>query len=309
VRERSKRVVVPGNHDGVHLGHRALLAQARARAWVDGWEVAALTFDPHPLAVLAPERAPVPLTMIGRRCDLLREAGADLALIERFDSSYAAQSASQWVEQVLVGQHRAGAVVVGPDFRFGAGRAGDLQRLREIGGPVGLEVLVAEAVLVDGERASSTRVRQLVAAGDVEAARALLGRPHEVEGTVVHGHHRGRTLGFPTANLDPDPVLAPADGVYAVLARVLGDAGATTCMLGVANLGTRPTFAAGRSLEVHLLDFDGDLYGRRLRVGFVARLRGEQKFDGIDALGAQIRLDAAAARARLSREGTLDVLL
>jgi riboflavin kinase/FMN adenylyltransferase len=104
-------------------------------------------------------------------------------------------------------------------------------------------------------------------------------------------------------------VLAPADGVYAVLARVLGDAGATTCMLGVANLGTRPTFAAGRSLEVHLLDFDGDLYGRRLRVGFVARLRGEQKFDGIDALGAQIRLDAAAARARLSREGTLDVLL
>jgi riboflavin kinase / FMN adenylyltransferase len=289
----------------VHVGHRALLDEARRHAGVAGLGVVALTFDPHPLALLAPQRAPVPLTTVARRIELLRAAGADEVVVARFDAGYAAQSAEGFVDDVLVGQLRARVVVVGPDFRFGAGRAGTLEQLRALGVERGFEVAEVGPVTVEGiGRVSSTQVRDALRAGELERATQMLGRVHDVDGTVVLGHQRGRTLGFPTANLDCDPVLLPADGVYAVVARVLDAPGAAPGPLlrGVANLGARPTFAAGRSVEAHLFDFESDLYGRRLRVGFVARLRGEQKFDGVDALRAQIALDAGAARERLSRE-------
>ena len=293
-------VVVPGNHDGVHAGHQALLARARVLAAERGLDVVALTFDPHPMVTVAPERAPDPLTTLTRRTELLLASGADRVEVAHFDAAYAAQSAEQWITNELAGRLRAQAVVVGVDFRFGKGRGGDLESLRSIGAARGIAVDAVGEVQVSGtfERASSTAIRVALAQGDVEHAALLLTRPHSVDGTVVEGNKRGRTIGFPTANVAPDPILLPLDGVYAVRART--DEG--QWLDGVANLGSRPTFAAGRSLEAHLFDFTGDLYGQRLRLAFLARIRDEKKFDGIDALVAQIRTDADAARAKLARK-------
>jgi riboflavin kinase/FMN adenylyltransferase len=291
-------VVVPGNHDGVHLGHRALLDRARTLATSKGLDVVALTFDPHPMVTVAPERAPTPLTTIARRTELLLAAGADRVEVARFDAAYAAQTAEAWIDDQLVKRLQARAIVVGVDFRFGKGRGGDLAGLRSMGATRGIEVDALGEVLLPGgsDRVSSTAVRTALAAGDVERAALLLARPHSVDGVVVEGHRRGRTIGFPTANLAPDAILLPRDGVYAVRVRV-----EERWVDGVANLGTRPTFAAGRSLEAHLFDFAGDLYGSRVRLAFVARIRDEKKFDGVEALVAQIRHDADAARAVLAR--------
>ena len=292
-------VVVPGNHDGVHVGHQALLARARALAKDRGLEVVALTFDPHPMVTVAPERAPVALTTLAYRTELLLGAGADRVEVARFDAAYAAQTAEQWITNELSSRLGAKAVVVGVDFRFGKGRGGDLDGLRAMGAIRGIAVdAVGEVRASDThERASSTAIRVALARGDVQHAAVLLTRPHSVDGLVVEGHKRGRTIGFPTANLAPDPILLPLDGVYAVRVRTSDG----TWHDGVANLGSRPTFAAGRSLEAHLFDFAGDLYGSRVRLAFFARLRGEQKFDGVEALVAQIRLDADTARELLAR--------
>jgi riboflavin kinase/FMN adenylyltransferase len=192
--------------------------------------------------------------------------------------------------------------VVGEDFRFGARRAGDVSVLRELSAPRGIEVVTVPPVTLEGDVVSSSQVRAALAQGDVERAARMLTRVHDVTRRVVRGAQRGRTLGFPTANLELEGMMLPADGVYAVAARVLdGSAGQHTLRLGVANLGVRPTLSAGRSLEVHLFDFHGDLYGASLRVGFVARLRGEQKFPSLEALRAQIARDVEAAREALSR--------
>lgn len=291
-------VVVPGNHDGVHLGHRALVARACALAAERGLRVVALTFDPHPLAVLRPERAPVPLTTQARRAELLRGAGVEHVAVAAFDHAYAEQSPADWVRTRLMRELGARAIVIGPDYRFGAGRAGTPELLRTLG----LEVVEVEPVLLGGERVSSTRAREALGAGDVRLARGLLDRPHEVEGTVVEGHRRGRTIGFPTANLLSDAVLLPKDGVYAVVARVVGPAREAPLLAGMANLGTRPTFGAGRSLEAHFFHFEGDLYGRRLRLGFVARLRDEQKFVSAAALTLQLGADRVAASEQLASQ-------
>ncbi|MFO0684859.1 MAG: bifunctional riboflavin kinase/FAD synthetase [Sandaracinus sp.] len=292
-------VVVPGNHDGVHLGHQALLARARELAAPRGSEVVALTFDPHPMATVAPERAPIPLTTIARRTELLLAAGADRVAVARFDAAYAAQTAEQWIDDELSTRLGARAVVVGVDFRFGKGRGGDVEGLRAMGQRRGIEVdALGEVTLAGGdERVSSTAIRKALAAGDVAHAAALLTRPHAVDGTVVEGNKRGRTIGYPTANLAPDPVLLPSDGVYAVRVRTAEGAWHD----GMANLGTRPTFAAGRSLEAHLFDFAGDLYGARVRLAFVDRIRAEKKFDGVESLVAQIREDEKTARALCAR--------
>jgi riboflavin kinase/FMN adenylyltransferase len=294
----ARSVVVPGNHDGVHIGHQALFAHARTVAAREALEVVALTFDPHPLRELAPDRAPTPLTTIARRVQLLEAAGADRVEIARFDAAYAAQTAEEWVDAQLVRGLAARVLIVGPDFRFGRDRGGDLAQLEELGRARGFVVDVSSEVRLagTGERVSSTAVRSALMRGDVTHAALLLGRPHLVDGVVVEGHKRGRTIGFPTANLAPDPILLPLDGVYAVRVQLATGAWHD----GVANLGTRPTFAAGRSLEAHLFDFDGDLYGARVSLAFIARLRDEQKFDGKDALIAQIRRDADAARALLA---------
>lgn len=295
-------VITPGNHDGVHLGHRALVAAARERASAHGWRTIAMFFDPHPTTVLAPERAPAMLTTPARRAELLRGAGADEVAIVHFDRAFSMLEPEQFARDVLVAKYGARGVVVGPDFRFGHARAGDVAMLKQLGNQLGFDVVAAAPVLDGGEPISSSRVRRAVVDGDVAAAARFLARVHDVSGEVIVGDRRGRTIGFPTANLACDPVLLPADGVYAIVARVLGagDAPEGALLHGVANLGVRPTFAAGRSVEAHLFDFDGDLYGRRLRVGFVARVRGEQKFDGVEALVAQITHDARVAREGLA---------
>lgn len=286
-----------GNHDGVHLGHRALLTAARERAGREGLTVTAVTFDPHPSVVLAPDRAPPLLTTIARRRELLLALGADEVTVLRFDRELASTSPEGFAEDVLARRLDARSVVVGPDFRFGRGRAGDVTALRALGEAHGFDVISVPPVTLEGEAVSSTRVRAALARGEVAEAARLLGRAHDVDGTVVRGDGRGRSIGVPTANLDCDPVLLPADGVYAVVLRVHGE---RELLRGVANLGVRPTFAAGRSVEVHLFDVDRDLYDARVRVGFVERLRAEQRFDGIEALKAQIARDAERARASLA---------
>lgn len=293
-------VVIPGNHDGVHRGHLTLLQRGIDRAAALGVRSVALFFDPHPAQVLAPERAPATLTTVERRKELLRQAGVDEAIAHPFDRRYASLSPEAFVEEILVGELAARSVVVGPDFRFGAGRAGDAQTLATLGKTHGFTVEAIDEVELAGARASSTRLRQLIAEGALEEVPEILGRLHDCDGLVVRGDQRGRQIGFPTANLATSPVLLPADGVYAIVARRLDHRG-EAILHGVANLGLRPTFDAGRSVEAHLFDFDREIYGERLRIGFVKRLRGEIRFDGLDALVAQIERDAAEARVILSR--------
>jgi riboflavin kinase/FMN adenylyltransferase len=310
LRQSKGAVFTPGNHDGVHLGHQALLRSARALGEPRGLSVTALTFDPHPASVLSPERAPERLTSMSRRRELLLRAGADEVAIQRFDLELASSTPEGFLRQLEALGAR--GLVVGPDFRFGKDRAGDIPYLQRFAAQEGWVVQVEPKELLDGERVSSSAARAAVAAGDVTRASKLLGHLHELEGAVVAGEKRGRQLGFPTANLATDDVLHPADGVYAVVARVLtGPLAESSRLLGVANLGVRPTLAAGRSVEAHLFDFDGDLYGARLRLGLVARLRGERKFDSLAALTSQIALDCELGRDTLAAarldEGVADL--
>lgn len=294
----SPSIVTPGNHDGVHVGHRALVRAAKERATREGLRTLAMFFDPHPTSVLAPERAPTLLTTPARRETLLRGAGADDVLVLPFDETFASMSPTAFVEEVLVARCGARGVVVGPDFHFGHKRAGNIDMLCALGATHGFDVTVVPPVIVGDAPSSSTRIRACLRDGDVETAARMLTRVHEVEGRVIEGDKRGRTIGFPTANLGEIAVQRPGDGVYAVLVRRLDRDG--PLLAGVANVGVRPTVDAGRSFEVHLLDFEGDLYGERLRVGVVSRLRGEQKFSSLDALVAQIGRDVANARDALS---------
>lgn len=293
-------VIAPGNHDGVHLGHQALVHTARTYAHAHGLAAVALTFHPHPAAVVSPEGGPTPLTTVERRRQLLLSAGADDVIVQSFTPEFARLPPDEFLR--VLSDRGARAWVVGPDFRFGQNRAGDVDLLQSLGKQHGFEVIVEPPVRVDGERVSSSAVRALIAQGQVELATRLLGHVHDFSGEVVRGYQRGRTLGFPTANLTTDPVLHPADGVYAVVARALDREPSRPCF-GIANLGTRPTFAAERSVEVHLFEFDGDLYGARLRVGFVQRIRSQAKFPDADALKRQIALDCQAARATLQAAG------
>lgn len=292
------RAVSVGVFDGLHAGHRAVLALLRRRAAERGLESAVITFDPHPLQVVVPEHAPRLLTGIEHRLELLAEAEVDLAAVVLFDEEMRALTPAAFAAAVLADALHARLVVVGEDFRFGRNRLGNVASLAELGDVHGFAVEVVP--LLGGQAPiSSTRVRALVAEGRVEEAAAALGRPHEVRGLVVPGDGRGRRLGFPTANIALAPGLAvPPAGVYAVRAGERGGA----LQPAVANIGRRPTFGAGEeTLEVHLLDGAGDLYGRTLRVAFVARLRDEQRFPDAAALKAQIGEDVAAARRVLTQ--------
>lgn len=299
--EASRRpsVVTPGNHDGVHLGHRALVRAARERGAAEGLATLAMFFDPHPTAVLSPERAPVLLTPPERRVEILRRAGADDVLVLPFTPAFASLSPRAFVEEVLIRRCAARSVVVGPDFQFGHKRAGTIATLRELGGEYGFDVIVVPPVMFEGAPSSSTRIRKVLGEGDVRAAAGMLTRVHDVDGVVIEGDRRGRTIGFPTANLRVDAGAMPSDGVYAVIAKRL-DAADGTVLTGVANLGTRPTFDRDKSFEVFLFDFDASIYGERLRVGFVDRIRGVERFESLDALVAQIRRDCETAKARIS---------
>ncbi|MDH5672222.1 MAG: bifunctional riboflavin kinase/FAD synthetase [Myxococcales bacterium] len=287
-------VIVPGNYDGVHRGHQALLHSARELGREHGLATVVLTFDPHPATVVAPQHAPSPLTTIARRRELLLRAGADGVIVQRFDREFSQQPPEAFLAGLLAQGAR--GLVVGPDFRFGRDRAGDLELLGRFAAEHRLQLRVEQPFLLEGLRVSSSAVRQALREGQVGAASELLGHLHDVGAVVIRGDQRGRQLGFPTANLEPEPVLLPADGVYAVVVRVPADG---RLRPGVANLGQRPTFDAGRSVEVHLLDGAEDLYDKSLRVAFVERIRGEKRFSGRDALVAQIGLDCARARERL----------
>jgi len=289
-------VVVIGNFDGVHRGHQAVLHQARTRADAMGARCLVLTFDPHPNEVLG-RGAPPRLTTLARRAGLLREHGAHDVVVEPFTLELAGWSPERFARDLLVGRLGARAAVVGRNFRFGHKRAGDFDVLARLGGELGFEAVAAE-VAGDAEGPfSSTRVRDAIARGDVARAAEVLGRPHALTGVVEKGDQRGRTLGFPTANLGQVAVMLPAAGVYAI--RV--DAGAHGKRGGVANIGVRPTIGGDAiRIEAHLFDFDGDLYGATLDVGLVARLRGEQRFAGLPELRAQIARDAEAARRALA---------
>ncbi len=283
-------VVTVGNFDGVHLGHAALLARVVELARRHGAPAVVVTFDPSPVEVLRPEQPSRRLQRLSEKIAAIRAMDVDHVVIEAFDTEYA-QHDARWFAMEVIG-HRLGAraLVLGHDFRFGRGRGGGFA---ELSSWLPIPVEQVAAVIADGTAVSSSRIRAALDQGDVAAAAALLGRPHRLVGTVVRGERRGHTLGFPTANVAFDArLLPPAPGVYAVRTPLGG---------GAANLGVRPTFQGSElRLEVHLLDFAGDLYGTELAVDFIARLRSEQTFAGPAALVTQLHADIEAARAALA---------
>jgi len=299
LRPLSAPAIAIGNFDGVHAGHRALLGKAIECARRLGGDAVALTFDPHPARVLAPDLAPTLITPRERKLELIAEAGIDVAVVEPFTRELAGLAPDAFLRQILVETLQAREVVVGYDFSYGKKRAGTVKALKDYGEEHGFITHVIEPITVNGLVASSTKVRNFATTGKLDGVRMLLGRDHDVDGTVVEGAKRGRSLGFRTANLRiSSEQLLPAPGVYAVRTRILDDSDGARVYSGVANLGTNPTFVAeGQlALEVHFFDFDRDIYGRRLRVSFVERIRGERRFDGVDELVRQIAADADRAR-------------
>ncbi len=294
---RAGSVVVAGNFDGVHRGHQALFARARQEASERGLTPVALTFDPHPRFVLG-GKPPDLLTSTERRVELVGRLGLTHVVIRRFDLEFARWTAERFVDSLVVATLHAKVVIAGENFRFGAKRAGDGALLATLGPSLGFEPFTLEASDEKGPL-SSSRVRDSLLAGDVRDAAHVLGRNHSIEGVVEKGDQRGRTIGFPTANLGGTTELVPPHGVYAVVVDRRTPDGPRALARGVLNIGVRPTVSGEkrRTIEAHLFDFDGDLYGERLRIGFVERLRDERRFDGLEALKAQIAKDVTAARA------------
>jgi riboflavin kinase / FMN adenylyltransferase len=293
-----------GNFDGVHRGHQALLSAMIDDARCHGRQAGLLTFDPHPSAVLRPDRVHSYLTTMAERLEALAELPLDFAVVYPFTLETARTPAPSFIAEVQRAIKLA-ALWVGPDFALGRNREGDVPALQGIGKELGFTVHTIEPQLLDGEEVRSGRVRAYLLDGDVRAAADQLGRPYQVTGLVVAGAQRGRSIGFPTANLAvPEGRLLPSNGVYATWAHLDDDPLMRGRRLAsVTNIGVRPSFDNGqRTVEAHLLDFDGDLYGRPLTLQFAARLRPEQRFASVDALIAQIGLDAAAARRLLMDE-------
>jgi riboflavin kinase/FMN adenylyltransferase len=287
-----------GVFDGVHLGHRSVLFRALEDARAGGGRAVAVTFDPHPAKILRPASAPHLLTATAHKLRLIRALGIESVLVIPFTPQFAATPPEDFVLQLHSGCAPLREICVGHEWCFGRGRAGNLEMLRQMGDRLGFDEVGVPAVQIDGEIVSSTAIRAAVEAGDFTRASRFLGRDYSILGTVVRGDQLGRSLGFPTANLAAHNEQFPPNGVYAVSAQ-LGD----RALNGVVNLGIRPTigFATGeRVLEVHLLDFDQEIYGEDIEVTFRTRLRPEQKFPSLDALKSQIALDVAEARRVLS---------
>jgi riboflavin kinase/FMN adenylyltransferase len=299
--------VTIGAFDGVHLGHREVLRLVRDLARARDLESAVVTFDRHPAQVVRPESAPKLLTTLEQKLELLDATGlVDVVCVLTFDEARSLETAEEFVDEVLVDQLGAQLVVVGADFHFGHRRGGNVALLERMGAERGFEVIGLGLVSPEGDGGSpysSTRVRALLAEGDVRGAGALLGRPHAVRGTVEVGDRRGRELGFPTANLAVAPELClPAHGIYA--GTFAGQDG--VARPAAISLGRRPTFydeTAVPLLEAHVLDFSGDLYGQRAQIAFVERLRGEERFDSIEALVGQMARDVEATRTILGARG------
>ena len=295
-----RTVATIGVFDGVHLGHQRLIGETVCLARERDAASLAIVFHPRPREVLRPELPPDYLSPLDERLDAIGRLGVDLVARLRFDAGVAALSAEEFVG-VLVERYHLAGLCVGPDFALGRNRAGTVDYLRALGERRGFTVATVDPLTVGGQVVSSTAIRRLLAEGEVGEAAALLGRPFALSGEVVRGFGRGRTIGLPTANVAIGEKLAvPANGVYAVRCALDSATGAALSLPGVANIGHRPTFDSGvRSLEVHLLDFAGDLYGTKLRVVFVARLRSETRFGSPDAFLEQIGRDIAGARVLL----------
>ena len=283
--EKRPRRVAVGEFDGVHLGHRAVIADADT----------VLTFDPHPRAVIAPDAAPKLLTPLPVKTDIIAGLGVEELVVIPFDGEFSAQSPQAFIDDVLVAALGAAEVRVGENFRFGHRATGDAELLRR---QDAFHTTVAQLVEVDGEIVSSTHIRGLVVAGEMEKATEFLGLPFHLRGIVQHGDKRGRTLGYPTANLVPDNALCyPGNGIYACRAALEQD-GAWRWWPAAVSIGVRPTFVTGRGvlIEAYLIGFDGDCYDQELRLEFLERIRGEKRFDSVDALVKQMHADVEYAR-------------
>jgi riboflavin kinase/FMN adenylyltransferase len=284
-------VVTLGNFDGIHLGHQALIGGAVAEAKKLAIPSVVLTFDPHPLKVLAPERAPKMLLTHKDKMQLLQSFGVDVVVIQHFDLQFARLAAEDFVRRVLAGRLKARKVWVGSDLRFGHGRRGGVTELERWGGELGFGVTTVDAIVIDAARVSSSRIRGLVMEGRVEAVKPLLGRYHFVSGRVVSGHRRGREIGFPTANVEVRTEVLPLDGIYATTFHL-----AERRLLSVSSIGVNPTFGEGpRTVESYIFDFDEDIYGQTVKLAFLRRIRDEMKFASVDDLIAQIHRDVSAA--------------
>jgi riboflavin kinase / FMN adenylyltransferase len=289
-------VAALGNFDGFHLGHQAVAGEAIRQAKAAGKPAIIATFDPHPVRFFAPDAPPFRLTTLDQRQRLFAEAGADAMLVFEFDATLAGTTAQDFVEKILIERLGLSGVVTGEDFTFGKARGGNIGVLRILGEPLGLSSTAVGPVTDDGGVISSSRIREALQAGDCETAARLLTRPFAIEGRVQHGDKNGRKLGFPTANLDLGTYLRPRYGVYAVTGR-LADG---RVLNGAANIGIRPQFTPPKELlEPHFFDFAEDVYDQSIEVAFHAFLRGEAKFDSLDALMAQMAADCDAARALL----------
>ena len=293
--------VAIGNFDGVHLGHREVIGRMTAHARATGLVPVVLAFRPHPARVFAKEFAPPLITSYEARASLVAGLGVDLLVEQKFDEQFAAMSAREFLDGYLSGLLGARSVFVGFDFTFGAGGLGGTDTMREFCRGSGMFVEVVPQVRIDGLAVSSTKVREFVLEGNVAGASKLLGRPYSIDGTVVAGEARGRGLGFPTANLEGGFELVPGGGVYVTVATAGSER-----MGAVTNIGTNPTFGGRRTtIETHMPDYSGDLYGRPLVLEFLARLRGERLFESPAALEAQISSDVAEARRILAASGAV----
>ena len=287
--------VTIGNFDGLHLGHQAMLARLQDVAQTRGLPTCVLSFEPHPREFFAPEQAPARLSSLREKAETLKRLGIDHLHVFRFDRAFSALSAEAFIKQVLGHTLQARYVLVGDDFHYGAKRAGDFALLKQAGLSLGFDAEALPTVKVAAERASSTAVRQALAEGDLAHAAILLGRPYSISGRVVHGDKLGRDIGFPTANIQLKHNRPPLMGIFAV--ELCGLNGGP--LAGVASLGKRPTVKRAEAvpvLEVHLFDFDADIYGRRVRVDFLHKLRDEAKYPDLDTLVAQIKRDVENAK-------------
>jgi riboflavin kinase/FMN adenylyltransferase len=287
-----RTAVTVGNFDGLHLGHQKILQSVREHARASGQRAAVITFDPHPMRVLRPDHAPLMIQTLSQRLAGFEQMGLDAALVLRFDRALSLVSPEEFIDRILVGGMRVGAILVGANFRFGHRGAGDVRLLGEFGKRDGFDVEIVPPVEVDGQIVSSTSIRGAVASGDVGAAIPLMGRPFSLTGEIRAGAGRGRTILFPTLNMAPEQELLPKLGVYATESIVGGK-----LFTSVTNVGTRPTFnGAGITIESHLFGFNENVSGGAMEVRFHSRIRDEKKFSGPDELRAQIARDIETAR-------------
>jgi riboflavin kinase / FMN adenylyltransferase len=292
-RPELKTVVTMGNFDGIHLGHQALVGNAVAEAKQWGTKSIVFTFEPHPLKLLAPERAPQMIVNHQDKMDMLQGLGVDAVIVQSFDHRFASIQAEDFVRRYLLERLNLSKIWLGSDLRFGRARKGSAEDLIRWGTELGFGVGIVEPILVQGHRISSSRIRQLIEQGRVDEVQPMLGRYHFISGKIVSGYRRGRNMGFPTANLAATTELLPGDGIYATSLQLQN-----RCWLSVSSVGQNPTFGEGlRTIEAFILDFVGDIYGESVKLTFVRRIREERMFAQIEDLVTQMHEDVQAARA------------